>query len=65
MDLEENPDLSGFRKMHSEFDRFIQDKESKAAFLNLLKKTETKYLKEKKKLMVVQWLQMKIWKKTL
>lgn len=48
MDLEENPDLSGFRKMHSEFDRFIQDKESKAAFLNLLKNRDEIFEREEK-----------------
>ena len=48
MDLEENPDLSGFRKTHSEFDRFIQDKESKAAFLNLLKNRDEIFEREEK-----------------
>jgi hypothetical protein len=37
MDIEDNPDLSGFRKSQSNFDMFIQDQESKDMFLNLLK----------------------------
>ena len=37
MDMEENPNISGFRKAQSDFDMFIQDQESKDMFLNLLK----------------------------
>ena len=38
MDLDNIEKISGFRKMHSEFDRFIQDAESKAAFFKFTKK---------------------------
>lgn len=48
MDLEDNPELSGFRKIHSQFDRFIQDKESKAVFLNLLKNRDEIFEREEK-----------------
>ena len=37
MDIEENKDISAFRKPHSDFDMFIQNQDSKAMFLNLLK----------------------------
>lgn len=37
MDMEENKNISGFRKPHSDFDMFIQNQDSKAMFLNLLK----------------------------
>ena len=37
MDMEENKDISGFRKPHSDFDMFIQNQDSKDMFLNLLK----------------------------
>ncbi len=37
MDMEENKDISGFRKPHSSFDMFIQNQDSKDMFLNLLK----------------------------
>lgn len=37
IDMEENKDISGFRKPHSGFDMFLQNQDSKDMFLNLLK----------------------------
>jgi len=46
MDMEENPNISGFRKPHSGFDMFIQDQESKDMFLNLLKNKDEIFAEE-------------------
>ena len=48
MDMEENPNISGFRKPHSGFDMFIQDQESKDMFLNLLKNRDEILEREQK-----------------
>lgn len=48
MDMEENPNISGFRKAHSDFDMFIQDQESKDMFLNLLKNRDKILEREQK-----------------
>tara|TARA_B100001059_G_scaffold12895_1_gene10347 strand:- start:43 stop:1272 length:1230 start_codon:yes stop_codon:yes gene_type:complete len=37
IDMEENKDISAFRKPHSGFDMFLQNQDSKDMFLNLLK----------------------------
>jgi len=48
MDIEENPNISGFRKAQSGFDMFIQDQESKDMFLNLLKNRDEILEREQK-----------------
>ena len=48
MDMEENPNISGFRKAQSDFDMFIQDQESKDMFLNLLKNRDEILEREQK-----------------
>ena len=48
MDMEDNPNISGFRKAQSNFDMFIQDQESKDMFLNLLKNRDEILEREQK-----------------